>query len=273
MTTPSERGYAYLAELLASRGYMVASVDENFLNRSWNWAGELGAENAARGWLLLEHLKLWREWSQTPGHLFDQRVSMSNIALVGHSRDGEAVLLAAAYNQMANGPDRPAIPFDYGFGIQSVIQIAPVDGQIRPAGEPVPVDNVNDFLLHGLYDSDISNLAAAGAYERARFTDGSDRFKAALFIHRANHRVQHRVGAPGHSRPDRMAAEHQAPALGAGAAEDCPGLYLGFSGCYLARRGGIPSALPERADRRSVASGDLLPELVCRLLYPADRHV
>lgn len=66
----SDPGYAYLGELLASRGYIAVSVDQNFLNGS-NFAGDLGGKaNAGRGWLLLEHLKVWREWQQTPGNTF-----------------------------------------------------------------------------------------------------------------------------------------------------------------------------------------------------------
>ena len=48
-------------------------------------------ENGARGWIILEHLKLWREWNQDPSHPLYQRVDMQNIALIGMSRGGEAV--------------------------------------------------------------------------------------------------------------------------------------------------------------------------------------
>ena len=53
----SDPGYAYLGELLASRGYILASVDENFLN------GNLRTENDARGWMLLQHLVAWRRFN------------------------------------------------------------------------------------------------------------------------------------------------------------------------------------------------------------------
>ncbi|MCX5644392.1 MAG: hypothetical protein NTZ17_06865 [Phycisphaerae bacterium] len=49
----SDPGYAYLGALLASRGFILASIDENFLNS--NWAGDIGGENHVRGWLLLQH--------------------------------------------------------------------------------------------------------------------------------------------------------------------------------------------------------------------------
>ena len=46
----SDPGYDYLGELLASRGYILASIDMNFVN------GGIRQENDARGWLLLKHL-------------------------------------------------------------------------------------------------------------------------------------------------------------------------------------------------------------------------
>jgi hypothetical protein len=60
----SDPGYAYLGTLLASRGFITVSVDENFLN------GNIRGENNARGWMLLEHLKLWREWNGAQGNPF-----------------------------------------------------------------------------------------------------------------------------------------------------------------------------------------------------------
>ena len=50
----SDPGYGYLGQMLASRGFILASVDENFIN------GNLRGENDGRGWLLLEHLKRWQ---------------------------------------------------------------------------------------------------------------------------------------------------------------------------------------------------------------------
>ncbi len=47
----SDPGYEYLGELLASRGFIMTSVDMNFVN------GGIRGENDARGWLLLKHLQ------------------------------------------------------------------------------------------------------------------------------------------------------------------------------------------------------------------------
>jgi len=64
----SDPGYGYLGELFASRGMILASVDENFLNSSISARVNLLAdrpglkeENDARGWVMLQHLAQWRE--------------------------------------------------------------------------------------------------------------------------------------------------------------------------------------------------------------------
>src|SRR5262249_17824311 len=97
----SDPGYAYLGELLASRGIVFASVDENFLNSSMSdilGIPEMGLdeENDLRGVVLLEHLRAWRRFNQDPGGPFQGKIDLGRIALVGHSRGGEAVSIAAA---------------------------------------------------------------------------------------------------------------------------------------------------------------------------------
>ena len=79
----SDDGYAYLGDLLASRGYIAVSVDQNYINGSWS--GDFrGREMAARAWLLLEHLSLWRDWQNDPSHPLGSRVDLERIALIGH---------------------------------------------------------------------------------------------------------------------------------------------------------------------------------------------
>ncbi|HZW02511.1 MAG TPA: hypothetical protein VFF68_01190, partial [Anaerolineaceae bacterium] len=111
----SDPGYAYLGELLASRGIITVSVDENFLNGAASDGitgpgSGLKGENDARAWLLLEHLRQWRAWNQQPGHLFSGRVDLDNIALIGHSRGGEAVTVASVFNRLPAYPDNARIP-------------------------------------------------------------------------------------------------------------------------------------------------------------------
>ncbi len=187
----SDPGYGYLGDLLASQGFIVASVDENFLNLSVAsdliMISGLKEESDARGWLLLEHLSLWRSWNETAGNPFYQKVDLQNIALIGHSRGGEAVAIAAAFNRLPYYPDDGAVAFDYNFDIRSVIAIAPVDGQYLPADKPTPLANINYFVLQGAHDMDVTSFSGAKAYQRVQFNDGQFWFKAALYIYGANH--------------------------------------------------------------------------------------
>jgi len=177
----SDPGYAYLGELLASRGFILVSVDENFLN------GFMRAENDARGWMLLKHLERWRAWNDSSGGPFAGKVDMHNIALMGHSRGGEAVAVAGAFNRLSHYPDDANITFDFNFDIKSLVAIAPVDGQYRPADKPTPLSNYNYFLIHGSHDGDVSTFSGLTQYERIRFTDGQPWFKSLVFVYRANH--------------------------------------------------------------------------------------
>lgn len=187
----SDPGYAYLGELLASRGFILVSVDENFLNLS-PFAdalviSSLKEENDLRGWLLLEHLQVWRDWNATLDNPFYHKVDLDNVALIGHSRGGEAIAVAAAFNNLPYYPDDATVRFDYGFDIRSVVAIAPIDGQYKPAGRGTVLENVNYLVLHGAHDMDVISFAGARQYARVRFTDGGNWFKAALYIYGANH--------------------------------------------------------------------------------------
>ncbi len=177
----SDPGYGYLGELLASRGFIMASVDENFIN------GGISGENDARAWLLLKHLEAWKRFNETEGGPFHRRVDMTNIAVMGHSRGGEAAATAAAFNRLKYYPDDFMQEFAFNFAIKSVVAIAPVDGQYKPTGQFTPLENVNYLLMHGSHDGDVSTAVGLRQYHRLRFTDGQPWFKSVFFMYRANH--------------------------------------------------------------------------------------
>ena len=187
----SDPGYAYLGELMASRGFIFVSVDENFLNGSplgdLLYFKGLDQENDARGWLLLEHLKFWEQWNEDASTPFYGRVDMHNIALMGHSRGGEAVAVAAAFNDLSHYPDYANFEFDYHFDIKSLIAISPIDGQYFPSQKHTPLQDVNYFVLHGSHDMDVASFDGINQYERVTFSEGSEFVKSALYIVGANH--------------------------------------------------------------------------------------
>jgi hypothetical protein len=182
----SDPGYAYLGKLLASRGMITVSVDENFLNGSWS--GDLKRkEMAARAWLLLQHLKAWQAWNSTQENPFYRKVDLENIALIGHSRGGEAVAVATVLNRLSHYPEDAGVGFDFNFSIKSVIAIAPVADSYAPSGKPLVPENVNYLLLHGAHDADVSIFMGNRTYNRVKFTGDGYWFNASLYIYRANH--------------------------------------------------------------------------------------
>jgi hypothetical protein len=184
----SDPGYEYLGRLMASRGFIFVSVDENFLNASWsNIFRSLQEENDCRAWILLKHLELWERWNSDTVNPFYTKADLGNIALIGHSRGGEAVAIAAAFNQLPFYPDDGTVKFKFGYKIKSVIAIAPVDGQYKPARTGTFFNNVNYFVLQGSHDMDMQSYHGARQFQRIKFTDGDFHVKAGLYIWGANH--------------------------------------------------------------------------------------
>jgi hypothetical protein len=192
MESFSDPGYSYLGELLASQGFIVVSVDENFLNSSLadfvNPFGlRRGEENSVRGWMLLEHLVQWRAWSEDKTHPMFGKADMNRIALIGHSRGGEAVAVANAFNDLRYDPDDATLAFNYHFKLGAIAAIAPIDGQYQPRDRPTPMRDTNYFTIHGAMDGDVTSFMGSSQYSRASFSGKVKAFKANLFVNGANH--------------------------------------------------------------------------------------
>jgi dienelactone hydrolase len=181
MGVENEAGYAYLAEHLASRGFITASVDESFLNGSW--AGDYGGgEQDVRAWMLLLHLDQWRAWNRTAGSPLEGRVQLDRVALVGHSRGGEAAAVAASLADL-DGSFNPILrPWPTGLRVRAVVAIAPSDGQYGPA---VRLDGVDLLEITGGHDADARAWSGIRQYNRT--TPRAGGFKAAFYALRANH--------------------------------------------------------------------------------------
>ncbi len=178
----SDPGYEYLGRLLASRGFILTSVDENFLN------GNIRGENDARGWMLLKHIEAWRGFNDSTNSPLRGKVDMNNIALMGHSRGGEAVATAGMFNRLSHYPDDANLRFNFNFaGLKSLVAIAPVDGQYRPMEKGTPLKDYNYLLMHGTHDGDVSTFSGLTQYERIAFTGEGEFFKSAFLVYRANH--------------------------------------------------------------------------------------
>jgi dienelactone hydrolase len=181
MGAPSEAGYAYLGEHLASRGFIVASIDESFLNGSW--AGDYkGSEQLVRAWLLLLHADQWRTWNADPASPVAGRVDMDRLALAGHSRGGEAAAVAASLARL-DGSFNPLLrPWPEGLRVRSVVAIAPSDGQV---GSDVKLDGMDLLEITGGHDADARAWSGIRQYNRTTVDEGG--FKAAVYAYRSNH--------------------------------------------------------------------------------------
>jgi len=180
----SDPGYEYLGRHLASRGFIAVSVDENFLNGS-NFGG-LSNENDARAWMLLQHLRQWHQWNRSDSSRFYNLVDTSRIALIGHSRGGEAAAIAGNFNRLPYYPDDATITLGFNYKIRSVIAIAPSESQYNPAGKSNTLQGVNYFTIQGAHDADLSSFMGMRQYHNADVSKKST-FKASVYAYRANH--------------------------------------------------------------------------------------
>jgi dienelactone hydrolase len=192
----SDPGYEYLGRHLASRGFILASLDMNFIN------GGIRGENDARGWLFLKHMEAWKEFNEDPENPLHGLVDMEHIGIMGHSRGGEAVGHAAAFNRLSHYPDDATLEWEFDFPIQAVLAIAPVDGQYRPASRLVPLTDINYLVFHGTHDGDVSSFMGLRTWDRISYTGEGHHFKAAVYVHRANHGQWNTVWGP-HDRGPR----------------------------------------------------------------------
>jgi hypothetical protein len=175
----SAPGFDYLGELLASRGHFVVQVNQTYLNGLWG-------ESGARGWILLEHLKLLRKWNAEQGHAFYNKLDLDKIALIGMSRGGEAVALAASFNQWKTLPNSSEST-EFGFNIKSIVALAPMDGQYQHADGRNILKNVNYLVLQGGHDADVYQFLGSQQWHRTHFDDDKNYLKQSIYIYRANH--------------------------------------------------------------------------------------
>lgn len=175
----SDPGFDYLGELFSSRGFVVVQIDQTYLNGLWG-------ENGARGWILLEHLKLLSVWNNQQDHRFYNKLDLDSVALIGMSRGGEAVALASTFNRWETIPDSGKST-EFGFGIKSVVALAPMDGQYQHAHGKNVLKNTNYLVLQGGHDADVYQFLGSQQWQRAEYDDGKKYVNHSIYIHQANH--------------------------------------------------------------------------------------
>jgi dienelactone hydrolase len=173
----SEKGYQYLGELFASKGMIFVSVDNTFLN------GATNGENDARAYILLKTIEQIISWNK--GTVLENKIDTENIALIGHSRGGEAVVNAAIFNRLKSYPDNANFEFDFDYNIKAIVSIAPVEGQYRPAERKVTANYLNHLVIQGAQDGDVFMNQGIRYFNRAN--PEKDNVISNVWVEGANH--------------------------------------------------------------------------------------
>lgn len=184
-TTKNYLGYDYLGHYLAERGIAVVSVDQNMLNGFFKFG--LSNENDARAVLLLENIKNILSRNKTKDSLLYNRFDPQNIALLGHSRGGEAAAIAYNFNQLNFHPDDGNISHRYNFNIKSIITVSPTYDQYEPSDKSIVLKDVDYLTIGGSNDADVDGFEGMLLYDNVFFSEEKDKFKAAVYLGYANH--------------------------------------------------------------------------------------
>ncbi len=181
---PSHRGYRVMADLLASQGHMVVSIAANGINGQDYAAYDGGA--AARSALIRHHLRVWATWNREGGSPFGtelrNRVDMSQVVLVGHSRGGEGVARAAIDSNRSD-PWR----------IRGIVPIGPT-----AFGAQVPA-YMHTAVLLPYCDGDVSDLQGQIYVDGSRDALGGrdPALRSAVMVMGANHNFFNSEWTPG----------------------------------------------------------------------------
>jgi hypothetical protein len=173
-TTPNEAGYIYLADTLAAKGYVVATLNANALN-----CRETGG--SSNGWirersqLLIANMLKWQTWTTTGATPFASKyvgaVDMGRVGLFGHSRGGEAVAAVADEGGLA-------LP---GITVGAIFSLAPTAHWTNPTPHGTPY-----AVLVPACDGDVSSLEGIALYDWQRAADATHA-EAQLFVNGSNH--------------------------------------------------------------------------------------
>lgn len=134
--------------------------------------------------MILEHIQELQNMNQSSESKLYHKIDFDEVALMGHSRGGQAVLMAADYETFF--PDDENVMSSMAdVDIKGVVSIAPTDKTID--GDKPHLTNVSYLFLGGGMDADVSDFRGDRQYYRTAFEPGSDGFKSTLYLPHANH--------------------------------------------------------------------------------------
>lgn len=176
---PSWEGYEYMADLLASHGYVVISVSAGaVVTYDQNGYNPVDAGGLARAQIIANSLDLLKSWNTTPGpggvgsNLIG-KLDFSRVAIMGHSRGGEGVTQFITYNRQRPGAR---------YNLTGAFALAPIDRNKQfPQG-------TNYAVLAPACDGDVSSISGWNPFERSKYANADDPFaKYGMYVEGANH--------------------------------------------------------------------------------------
>jgi hypothetical protein len=181
---PNYRGYDYMANRLASFGFVVVSISTNGVNVLGGFQLDTGMRQ--RGLLIERHLDLWHHWSTAGGGPFGDRfvgkVDFDHIGVMGHSRGGEGAIWNVIVDRQRPDP----------YGIDAVLALAPVDFTRRT------INHVPFAVMLPYCDGDVSDLQGMHFFDDARYrVPGDPTPKHTVTVMGANHNFFNTVWTPG----------------------------------------------------------------------------
>ncbi len=172
---PSNLGYDYLQQVLASQGYVTVSVSANAVNAFTTDTPDGGA--AARAALLEAHLDQWATW--VSGGV--EEADLDQVVLVGHSRGGDGVAAASR-----------AIPLDADYRVAGQVLLSPTSFG-RASSPYVPT-----VVLLGSCDGDVADLQGQAFVDASRdlFADDTS-LRSSVMMVGGNHNFFNTEWTPG----------------------------------------------------------------------------
>ncbi|SMF93633.1 hypothetical protein SAMN02949497_0920 [Methylomagnum ishizawai] len=169
VVTPNHRGYDYLAQNLASWGYVVVSINANRGITADFGPSEDPGLNLRRGRMVLRHLALLSQWNKgeqpTPSSLpfpLEKTMDFSEVGLMGHSRGGEGMRAAWRLYRDDGSPFR--VEIHSPLTVRAIFEIAPVDGQTF---RELDAEDVSSMVLLSACDGDVFDLEGVHVFDRA----------------------------------------------------------------------------------------------------------
>lgn len=186
----NDRGYDYLGEELARRGFVVVSIRANGINAS---SSEGDANASVRADLINRHLALWQQLSASGrGGLvgafrdaatggsqpvdFRNHVDLNNVGTMGHSRGGAGVTWQAA--------DRHKTQWPAGVKVRAVMALAPAYNVMTEDMTAYEITKTPVAVLRGTCDGHVGReVFSFAADATARSSAGFHQ----VAVHGANH--------------------------------------------------------------------------------------